>query len=129
MRRLFPLIGVVILLAIAGSAGAQQKARPKPPPAQVTAPSGLRGEVTSDPIPMSRAPTAAAGQTLDLNAQSLFLPQPVASAPVGGAGQQCRLACAQQYYFCQANDRGDECPSSWGQCRSGCDAPTLSTSY
>ena len=131
MRRVLslPLIGALILLAAARGAGAQQKGRLKPPPAQPAAPTGLRGEITRDPIPMSRAPTASASQTFDINAQSLFLPPPVASAPVGGGGQQCRLACAQQYYFCQSNGQADECPSSWGQCRAGCDAPTLSTSY
>jgi hypothetical protein len=67
---------------------------------------------------------------VDYNAaQSLFLPAPIASAPVGGAPQQCRLSCAQTYYFCLSGDDGESCSANWGQCRSGCDAPTLATSY
>ncbi len=113
----------VLALATAGSAGAQErKARPRPPAAGPA----LRGPVAS--APMSRvAPQAAPAETN--TAQALFLPSPIASAPMGGAPQQCRLSCAQTYYFCLAGDSPDGCSANWSQCRSGCDAPTLATSY
>ena len=121
MRRVLTLC--VLALAVAGPAGAQQKARPKVPPAS----SGLRGPVST--APSSRPPAAPAPAPVDYSAQSLFLPQPIASAPVGGAPQQCRLSCAQTYYFCLSSGDGDYCSANWGQCRSACDAPTLATSY
>lgn len=114
------LILALTVLALAGSAHAQKtKAKPPVP---------LRGNVAATaPTPRSPAPSAPA---LDaLGARSLFLPAPIASAPVGGAPEQCRLVCAQTYYFCLASDGPEQCPSSWSICRSGCDAPTLTTSY
>lgn len=42
---------------------------------------------------------------------------PLSSSPQAG---QCRLACAQTYYFCLAGDAPDECPAAWTQCRVGC---------
>lgn len=121
MRRL--LILCVLALAVCGPAGAQSKARPKVPPAS----SGLRGAVSAT-TPASR-PATPAPPPLDYSAQSLFLPAPIASAPVGGAPQQCRQSCAQTYYFCLSGGDGDYCSANWGQCRSACDAPTLATSY
>ena len=125
MRRILTLC--VLALAIAGPAGAQEKkARPKVPPPTASSSPALRGAVSA--APMSRAPDLP--PPVDLNAaQSLFLPSPIASAPVGGAPQQCRLSCAQTYYFCMAGEDGESCSANWGQCRSGCDAPTLATSY
>jgi hypothetical protein len=112
-------------LAVAGSAGAAdgpKKARPKVPPAASPA---LRGPVGAGPMSPAAPPPP-----VDISgAQSLFLPSPIASAPVGGAPQQCRLSCAQTYYFCLAGEDGESCSANWGQCRSACDAPTLATSY
>jgi hypothetical protein len=124
MRR--ALIPCVLALVVAGSAGAAdgaKKARPKVPPPSPSP--ELRG-------PLSAAPTtpAAPPPPVDISAaQSLFLPAPIAGAPVGGAPQQCRLSCAQTYYFCLAGEDGESCSANWGQCRSACDAPTLATSY
>lgn len=121
MRR--ALILCVLALAVSGPAGAQQKARPKVPPASA----GLRGPVSAT-APVSR-PTPQAAARVDYSAQSLFLPAPIASAPVGGGPQQCRQSCAQTYYFCLSAGDGDYCSANWGQCRSACDAPALATSY
>jgi hypothetical protein len=121
MRRV--LILCVIALAVAGSAGAQEKkARPKP---ALSSPV-LRGAVASAPISRAASPPPPVEISA---AQSLFLPSPIASAPVGGAPQQCRLSCAQTYYFCLAGDAPEGCSANWSQCRSSCDAPTLATSY
>ena len=114
------LVLALCLLALANSAAAQQSSRPKPPV-------NLRGTVAT--APLRRSPVAPPPALDALGARSLFLPAPIASAPVGGAPQQCRLSCAQTYYFCLAGDYPDQCSASWGQCRSGCDAPTLPTSY
>jgi len=124
MRRVLPL--AVLILAVASPAGAQQKkSRIKVPPA---AAAGLRGPVAAQAPAVRQSPIPVA-MSPDISAQSLFLPTPIASAPVGGAPQQCRQTCAQTYYFCLAGDQQDECSASWGQCRSACDAPTLPTSY
>jgi hypothetical protein len=120
MRRI--LILCVLALAVAGPAGAQEKkARPRPAPASPA----LRGPVASARI---SPPPPQQPASIDA-AQALFLPSPIASAPVGGAPQQCRLSCAQTYYFCLAGDSPDGCSANWSQCRSACDAPTLATSY
>jgi hypothetical protein len=118
------LILCVLALAVAGPVGAAGKPRPKVPPASPGP--ALRGPVSA--APMSRP--APEPPPMDVSAaQSLFLPSPIASAPVGGARQQCRLSCAQTYYFCAAGEDGESCSANWSQCRSGCDAPTLATSY
>ena len=125
MRRALTLC--VLALAMAAPAGAQEKkARPKVPPPAASSGPALRGAVSA--AAMSRAPDLP--PPVDFNAaQSLFLPSPIASAPVGGAPQQCRLSCAQTYYFCLSSEDGESCSANWGQCRSACDAPTLATSY
>lgn len=45
----------------------------------------------------------------------------LASLPAPPNPEQCRLQCAQTYYFCLAGDGSDECPQAWSQCRLGCD--------
>lgn len=120
MRRLLTLC--IVALAVAGPVGAQEKKpRPRPP----TPSPALRGSVSAAPM----SPAAPAPPVGINAAQSLFLPAPIASAPVGGAPQQCRLSCAQTYYFCLSSEDGESCSANWGQCRSACDAPTLATSY
>jgi hypothetical protein len=37
----------------------------------------------------------------------------------------CRMACAQTYYFCSADDEGQGCGQSWSQCVSTCNSPSL----
>lgn len=127
MRRV--LILCVLALAVAGPTGAAdgpKKARPKVPTPAESANPALRGAISAAPMP----PAAPPPPTVEISsAQSLFLPAPIASAPVGGAPQQCRLSCAQTYYFCMAGEDGESCSANWGQCRSACDAPTLATSY
>ena len=38
---------------------------------------------------------------------------------------ECRMSCAQTYYYCRAGDQPDECAGSWGQCVATCDSPDL----
>jgi hypothetical protein len=47
------------------------------------------------------------------------LPSPTPSAP---DAEQCRLACAQSYYFCAADEGAtSDCPESWSSCTAGCE--------
>jgi len=109
MRR--AALPIILSLALATSAGAQQKGRltvVAPPAAKA----GLRGPVTAQPAAAAAPP--------------MTLPLPAYGASTTAAAQdrgQCRLACAQRYYFCLAGDMADDCPSTWGQCRAACDAP------
>lgn len=34
---------------------------------------------------------------------------------------QCRIRCAQTYYFCVGGDSPDECAPTWAQCRAACE--------
>ena len=34
---------------------------------------------------------------------------------------QCRVRCAQTYYFCAGGDSADECAPAWAQCRAACE--------
>ncbi|MDP3855108.1 hypothetical protein [Phenylobacterium sp.] len=71
--------------------------------------------------PISEAPAAWASTPAPLPPMLAPLARP--SNADGGA---CRLGCARSYYFCLAGESVDECPASWGQCRSRCDAPSPS---
>lgn len=107
MRRAALLL-LAFCLVLAAPAGAQQKGKLSvvaPPPAK----SALRGGQAA------AAPPAA--EVLPLPAYGL------STAAARNPGQ-CRLACAQRYYFCLAADAADECPQTWGQCRAACDAPS-----
>jgi hypothetical protein len=52
-------------------------------------------------------------------------------APVGAPDDpaQCRMSCAQTYYFCRAGDHPDDCAGTWGQCVATCNSPNLSPGY
>ena len=45
--------------------------------------------------------------------------------PAPGDPSECRMGCAQAYYFCRAGDHPDDCAPAWGQCVAACDAPAL----
>jgi hypothetical protein len=47
-----------------------------------------------------------------------------ASAP-GGDPSDCRMSCAQTYYFCRAGEDPDACAPTWGQCVAACVSPAL----
>ncbi|WP_304168312.1 hypothetical protein [Phenylobacterium aquaticum] len=132
MRR--ALLLSVLALALASPAGAQQGGRitvitPSPLQAGGVA---LRGALSSAPASATSAP----GRT-PLNDPSQDLPDPAAALalsparpPAGGLSTeevgQCRLSCAQTYYFCLAQDAAQDCSPQWGQCRAACDAPEVS---
>ena len=109
MRR--ALVLAVLALVLASPAGAQQKGR-------LSVPGGvaLRGAQTAEP--QAASPVEAASAAFAAAQLTSVAP----SAPRVEASQ-CRLACAQEYYFCLAGDGTDDCAPHWGQCRAGCDAP------
>ena len=111
MRRI--VIFCVLALAVAGPAGAQsKKTRIVTPPAQA-----LRGPVTATP-PQPAASVPPPAVAIDPRGPIL----PAVSTPVGGQAQQCRLSCAQTYYFCLSEGRPEDCSGNWGQCRAACSA-------
>lgn len=42
---------------------------------------------------------------------------------------ECRMGCAQAYYFCRAGDQTSDCASSWSQCVAACDLPALGPAF
>ncbi len=107
------------ILALAGPAQAQKGQLRVVAPSAVPA---LRGALPADsPLtatPSLPAPPVSLDQTQDFNPL-----RSLNESPVAGAAGQCRLSCAQSYYFCLAGELSDDCPSTWGQCRAACDAP------
>lgn len=112
MRRAVTL--AVLALVLATPAGAQQKGKLSLPAAGIA----LRGAQSATPAAETPSAAEAAAATLTA-AQAMSAP----TAEVRAAPAQCRLACAQEYYFCLAGDGTDDCAPHWGQCRAACDAP------
>jgi hypothetical protein len=54
-------------------------------------------------------------------------PPAVTTAPADPS--ECRMTCAQTYYFCRAGDQPDECAGTWGECVATCDSPNLARGY
>ena len=42
---------------------------------------------------------------------------------------ECRMNCAQTFYFCRAGDHPEDCAGPWGQCVASCNSPNLSPGY
>jgi hypothetical protein len=109
MMRRAALFLICLVLAGSGAALAQSRAGGAPE---------LRGPTSEE--------TVAATSQSETPADSL--PAPPAAAPVFSSaglvdgGAQCRLTCAQDYYFCLASELSDDCPGAWGQCRAACAA-------
>ncbi|MDX5331379.1 MAG: hypothetical protein LPJ86_08050 [Caulobacteraceae bacterium] len=112
------LATAVLLALLAGFAQAQEAGRlqlERPAAAEL----GLRG------APMRADPTSGLPQTNAPEAAPPIL-RPMASPPLLASlgappsAAQCRLDCAETYYFCLAGEESDECAQSWGQCRLGC---------
>ncbi|MFN3521795.1 MAG: hypothetical protein ACK4YQ_06070 [Phenylobacterium sp.] len=104
---------VLILSLILAAASAQaQTAAPlrgaRPALAAASPPQGAETEAAPSPAPAPAAPLASAASP---------------PAALGDTAGQCRLSCAQSYYFCLASELADDCPGAWSQCRAACDAP------
>jgi hypothetical protein len=75
------------------------------------------------------APPAPA-QAQDANAQPDQTPPVTLAPPAPPAGvaadpSDCRMACAQTYYFCRSNDDEQNCSPSWSRCVAACASPDL----
>jgi hypothetical protein len=116
MRRLLTLL--ILTLALASPAGAQQS----PAPSAIAPAPTLRGSLSADSQGVAGSASVVDAARAAL-AQSAIPLRSLSDRPVAGEAGQCRLSCAQSYYFCLSGDGGDDCPATWGQCRAGCDAP------
>jgi hypothetical protein len=72
------------------------------------------------------APSAQASVQHAATPPVLAPPAPI-SVPTDPA--QCRMSCAQTYYFCRAGDHPDDCAGTWGQCVATCNSPNLAPGY
>jgi hypothetical protein len=96
MRRV--LSALLLVAALASSAGAQTRARPTVPAA-----------VAATPAPSS--------------AQAVIPPPiPLQSPRLGTDPAACKAVCAKTYYFCRANTDDDSCPAEWARCDARCKA-------
>jgi hypothetical protein len=77
---------------------------------------GGRAKPSAPPATMQRAATPPVSSPL--------APPSVTTDPA-----QCRMGCAQTYYFCRAGDHPDDCAGSWGQCVATCNSPNLAPAY
>ncbi|WP_374573466.1 hypothetical protein [Phenylobacterium sp.] len=105
MRRAVLILG--LSFALVAPAGAQETPNKAPRKLQV--------------VPAE--PRKAAPPPADETPPVVLLAPPAPQAPALDAGQ-CRLTCAQSYYFCLSSDTPDDCPGAWSQCRAACDAPS-----
>jgi hypothetical protein len=124
MRRFAPLL---LLLALASPAGAQQKRITIPTPTAAQA--GLRGADTPAPTTDAEATNSKAAQVPTPQADTgppagLAFTRPLSptssAGPGGRTAGQCRTACAQSYYFCLADEDEQSCNPRWARCVAGC---------
>lgn len=119
MRR--AALTVLLTLLAAGQAGAQVQGDATP----TARAAGLRGALGEAP---RRPPAPPPIQTTPANGPTVLTPEapPAALAVPQADASQCRLSCAQTYYFC-ASDDPTGCSQAWGQCVRGCSG--LSNGY
>ena len=58
----------------------------------------------------------------------VIIPPPPAAKPAAEPAE-CRMGCAQSFYFCRAGDHPDDCAGTWGQCVASCNSPNLAPGY
>ena len=58
----------------------------------------------------------------------VIIPPPPAAAPPMEPSE-CRMSCAQTFYFCRAGDHPEDCAGTWGQCVASCNSPNLAPGY
>jgi hypothetical protein len=129
MRRLIPLAALLAALAAPGGVLAGGRITVVAPSPSQSGAAVLRGPQT---LEAGGGPTAVARDSGDVLDPTLALALSPARPPGGvlSASElgQCRLSCAQTYYFCLAQDASEDCSPNWGQCRAACDAPSVSRS-
>jgi hypothetical protein len=104
----------LICLVLAGSGAALAQSRTG---------SGLelRGPASEETVAATPQSETPADSPPALSALPVAAPV-FSSAGLVDGGAQCRLTCAQDYYFCLASELSDDCPGAWGQCRAACAA-------
>ena len=122
MRRLAPLLLVLLLASPAGAQGGKLRQVASP----TAADAGLRGAEPKAEEPVEEAPRldfSVQGRPTGLPAGLAFT-RPLASTAGGSAGSrtasQCRTACAQSRYFCLAEAEEETCSPQWARCVAGC---------
>ncbi|MGA0602732.1 hypothetical protein ACO2Q3_18635 [Caulobacter sp. KR2-114] len=93
--------------------------------AVLAAPAGAKTVVVTQPklrSVQSLAPAKAAAAPASPTA-----PPPGLWIQADADATQCRTACAQQRYMCDANSGSDDCAATWGQCVAGCSSPNISS--
>jgi DMSO/TMAO reductase YedYZ molybdopterin-dependent catalytic subunit len=115
MRPSAPLLALLAAVALALAAGPAAAATRGAEAGDAPAPKRamLRGPQSAAPTHPAAAPAKAPPLPLSAPIQSL------ASRVPADAGQ-CRLACAQTYYFCLADAGPETCPDGWTRCLAGC---------
>jgi hypothetical protein len=71
----------------------------------------------------------AAPQVTVQRAATIPVVTPPAPATAPADPAQCRMGCAQNFYFCRSGERPDDCAGTWGQCVAGCNSPNLAPAY
>jgi len=75
----------------------------------------------------ARQPSAQPASTTPAISPPKITPPAPTVSPADPA--ECRMSCAQTYYFCRAGDQPDECAGTWGQCVASCDSPNLAKGF
>ena len=89
------------------------------------APATLRPSVQADgptPAPTTPNATPATPTTPSPPVAPAFSP-----IPPQATAEQCRMRCAQDYYFCLAENEISDCAPTWGQCRLACNKTATTT--
>lgn len=102
------------------------------PSSDAPAPSG-KITVIAQPAATPDGSTDETGD--DTNSAASAAPAPTTPAPLASAAPtsapadpaECRMGCAQSYYFCASQDHTENCSPSWSQCVATCDSPDLDT--
>jgi hypothetical protein len=127
MRRLIPLAALLAALAAPDGMLAGGRITVVAPSPSQSGAALLRG---SQSAADDRGVTAVArdsGDVLDPTQALALSPARPPAGPLSASELgQCRLSCAQTYYFCLAQDASEDCSPQWGQCRAACDAPAVS---
>lgn len=74
------------------------------------------------PLPASAPAAKAPAKPKPAVAPTLAAASAAQSSLPADDGGQCRLACAQAYYFCLSSDETGGCGSTWVRCRTDCGA-------
>jgi hypothetical protein len=110
----FLLAGAAVLLMGAAGGGLTVHRPQIAVPQTQPTPPGLRGPQSGPARATAAAATPAASRPA----------QPAIASVAAVDPHQCRMACAQPYYFCLAGAAPEPCPDEWRRCVVGCDWPS-----